>query len=84
MIRSKRDFSTIITQASLVISFTSQTDPDAANVVSLFQRGGTGISGSISVIDPSSETTYYWDINDDWAVVLTLQPSEVFILSDIS
>ncbi|KAL5460313.1 hypothetical protein EMCRGX_G033755 [Ephydatia muelleri] len=59
------------------------TDPATTNVVSLFHLGGTGISGSISVIDPSSETTYYWDINDDWAVVLTLQPSEVFELREI-
>ena len=68
----------------IIIFFSpSQTDPATTNVVSLFHLGGTGISESISVIDPSSETTYYWDIDDDWAVVLTLQPSEVFELREI-
>ena len=58
----------------------SQTDSDT--LVSKFQLGGTNHQ-SISVTDPSSETTYYWDIADDWAVILTSQPSEVFELNSI-
>lgn len=56
------------------------------DIVSQFHRDGTEAL-SISVTDPSTGLTYYWDIDDSQdpsPVILSLQPNQIFDFSPVT